>query len=503
MHRSLCIHPETCFTRRQRILLISLIGLAFLLRLYQLNEQSLWFDEALSVLFASLPLHDSLESMLQEGLHHSPLFYILLRPFAAEAFEEFGHRFLPAMLGVLAIPLFAQLGRIVVDARTGILSAALLMINPFHVWYSQETRMYTLLILSALGSMFFFVQASRSPHLRNWLGMTLFTAIGINTHHFAFFIPLVQLIFLIVTLNRNYRLIRYWAGMQFLAGLSLIPWTLVILDWGKFYLGTAAYQAATGLDLLETFWNFSIGYTVRITPFVTITLGLFLLLVILAAKAIYRTDSGLLIVLWAAIPPLLTFLLSFRLPMYIDRYISLSLPPFLLLIGAGVGSIRPRIVRLAATTAVFGAMSVGLYRLYYDANVYFRADWRSVSAYLEESAGSEDIIATMQYQDLVPFLHYYHGPALIKPIIVFDQLNFPEPPVVPTDSKRLWFIIPYPNSTTHLVGHCQAFDMEMYPTLIQEWRADYQDRLIGVEQFPCIRVEVYQWTMGPGHKSDG
>ena len=105
------------FNYKQRWLLVGLAALAYLLRLHRLNVESFWFDEALTALFALQPLPVAIQSMLQEGLHHTPLFYILLRPFVSDAFSEFSIRFLPAVLGVLAVPLIAQLGRSLVNVR--------------------------------------------------------------------------------------------------------------------------------------------------------------------------------------------------------------------------------------------------------------------------------------------------------------------------------------------------------------------------------------------------
>ena len=454
----------------------------------------MWFDETLSALFAWLPLDAAIQAMLQEGLHHSPLFYILLRPFAAGGFSEFSLRFLPVTLGVLAVPLIAQIGRTMVGARVGLLAAALLAVNPFHVWYSQEARMYTLLLVSALGAMFFFVQALRAPHLKNWLGVAVFTAIGVNTHHFAFFIPLVQFMFIVVKLKQHHSLLRPWIGAQLLAGLSLIPWIVIVVNWGHFYFGSASNQPATGYDLLQTLWNFSIGYTERITPFILVALSLFLLLFILGVRSSLRMNEGWLLLLWAVVPPVATFLISFRLPMYTDRYISLSLPPFLLLVAIGIGSVRLQGLRLAMTGLVVSAMLAGLGRVYYDTSVYNRADWRSVGAYLEANAEARDVIATWNYQDLVPFMFYYHGAVPLKPLMIVNTVNLPTLPAAQTASQKIWIVIPHLNRSTHLVGHCQPFDFEaLRPTAaVREWRLQYQPRLSAVKEFPCIRVEVYE-----------
>jgi len=322
----------------------------------------------------------------------------------------------------------------------------------------------------------------------------VFTAIGVNTHHFAFFIPLVQFMFIVVTLKQHHSLLRPWIGAQLLAGLSLIPWIVIVVNWGHFYFGSASNQPATGYDLLQTLWNFSIGYTERITPFILVALSLFLLLFILGVRSSLRMNEGWLLLLWAVVPPVATFLISFRLPMYTDRYISLSLPPFLLLVAIGIGSVRLQGLRLAMTGLVVSAMLAGLGRVYYDTSVYNRADWRSVGAYLEANAEARDVIATWNYQDLVPFMFYYHGAVPLKPLMIVNTVNLPTLPAAQTASQKIWIVIPHLNRSTHLVGHCQPFDVEALrpPAAVREWRLQYQPRLSAVKEFPCIRVEVYE-----------
>lgn len=486
--------PKPHFTLRQQWLLAGLTLLALALRLYQLPEQSIWFDESLSALFALQPLPVAIQSMLQEGLHHSPLYYILLRPFMAGGFNEFSLRFLSAVLGVLAVPVLAQLGRLAANPRVGLLSAVFLAANPFHVWYSQEARMYTLLILCALGSMFFFMRTFDRPRYYHWLALALFTAIGINSHHFAFFIPLVQFIFIVVTLRRHHALLIPWVGAQLLAALSLFPWLLTVLDWGQFYLSSASRQTPTGYDLLQTFWNFSLGYTGQLTLFVAMALSIFLGLLIWGIRFLYRSRYGLLLGLWLFIPPLVTFLVSLRLPTYLDRYISLSLPPFLLLVAGGIGSIRLKALQWLLLAFILGAMLTGLYRVYYDPTVYNRADWRGVGAYLEDQAATGDTVTLWYQQYLIPLGFYYHGSIPLKPIISFDKVDLPALLPAKADSQRVWVVIAHPNNSAHLMGHCQPFDMEKLPSLpaAKKWWVEHQDRLSQVKEFPCVRLEIYE-----------
>ncbi|HRV93267.1 MAG TPA: glycosyltransferase family 39 protein [Anaerolineae bacterium] len=483
------------FNYKQRWLLVGLAALAYLLRLHRLNVESFWFDEALTALFALQPLPVAIQSMLQEGLHHTPLFYILLRPFVSDAFSEFSIRFLPAVLGVLAVPLIAQLGRSLVNVRVGLLTALLLVINPFHLWYSRETRAYTFLMLIALGSMFFFSQNLKASRFRNWAAMAVFTAMGINGHHFAFFIPLIQFVFIIVTFKRNYVLLRPWVVAQLFVALSFIPWTLIVLNWGKFYLSSAAVDRPVLYDLFQTFWNFSVGYTVDLTLVTILSLAFFLLLLGLGINHTYRTDKGVFLILWLVIPPVVTFLVSFRLPTYMDRYLIQSLPPFLLLTAIGITTIRWQALSLAVAALAVTLMLGGVYRVYYDTQIYDRADWRSLATYLEAHATADDVIAPWYYQALVSLYFYYHGATPFEPIISFDKVALPAySSPGQTRPRRIWVIIEYPNNSSHQTGHCQPFAEQNLGGIpeAKKWRASQQNRLQERIDFTCLRLELYQ-----------
>lgn len=118
--------------------LILLIALA--LRLYQLGEQSLWFDETHSWFQTTLPLRDCLKDIAP----YPPLYYILMRPVALIGRSEFWLRFSSVATGVVGVAITYRAGRQLEGRRLGLLAALLCALNPFHLWYSQEFRYYAL-----------------------------------------------------------------------------------------------------------------------------------------------------------------------------------------------------------------------------------------------------------------------------------------------------------------------------------------------------------------------
>ena len=482
------------FSRRQKIYLLSLTVLALLLRLYQLGAESLWIDESLSAFFATLPFDVMIQSMLEEGLHHSPIYYILLRPFAAGEFNESYLRLLSVLFGVASIPLLALLGRLYAGNRAGLLAATLLAINPYHVWYSQETRMYAMLGLVAIAAMYYFsLNIFSPPRNRNWLALAFILGIGYNLHHFIFFIPLVQFMFLLATFKHNYHLFRYWAASVIGAGIMLIPWILVVLDWGKFYGASGASgvvdPSVDFSDLFQTFANFSIGNIQEVNFFVIIILSLFLIPTILG---LLRFSSiKLLLVIWLILPPIVTLAISTRVPMYMDRYLIVSFPAFLILVSYGLMNIQHNIYRYTAIIMVLGAMIFGVSQVYFNDLVYQRTDWRSTGAYLEEvTATSNPRIYTLFWQNLVPLHFYYHGSVPINPLIIDGVTYLPKE--YESGQEETWLILPNQNDTAHKYGHCEPFDENTLNSEVVEWRNNNLENLIDMKSFECIRIEIYQ-----------
>jgi uncharacterized membrane protein len=150
----------------QRVLILLLIILAFALRVYQLDAKSIWFDESHSLNRASLDL-PSIASGKQiwgdrviPDRTHVPFYFFLLHFLIKLAGDsDFTLRFLSVLFGVLTVPLICFMGKKLCHARIGLWAALLAAFSPFYLWYSQEARMYTLLVFLGLLSVYCLLRA--------------------------------------------------------------------------------------------------------------------------------------------------------------------------------------------------------------------------------------------------------------------------------------------------------------------------------------------------------
>lgn len=198
--------------------------LAFVLRLHELNRWDLTFDEAVSIWIARKPPLEMIRYVLGAFHEHPPFYYLSLWSWTQAAGDgEFALRFWSVLPGVMSVPLIFVWLRRWVGRSAGLIAALLLTFSPFHIYYSQDARMYPLVGMLALLSLIFLDRILRDGRLRWWAAWGIVTLIGLSTHYFMGLVNAAETVFLIVTWRSNRRVLRPWLmihlGVAVLIGL--------------------------------------------------------------------------------------------------------------------------------------------------------------------------------------------------------------------------------------------------------------------------------------------
>lgn len=155
------------------LIVILVFLLAATVRLYQIQAQSIWFDEGWSAYSA---VQSGLQAAADSDKTNPPLYYMIVN-IAAHGLgdSEFALRWVSLAFGLLDIALAYQLGKQLFNIRAGLMAALLTAFSPLLWWASQEARMYTLLALLVLLCALAWHKlipdnsALRSPRWRWWL----------------------------------------------------------------------------------------------------------------------------------------------------------------------------------------------------------------------------------------------------------------------------------------------------------------------------------------------
>lgn len=133
---------------RSRVIPLLATICAFAVRSYRLGTESLWYDETISAMLANKAIAALIAHTA--GDIHPPGYYILLH-FWVQVVDPGHSRGLEFLLswpslffGVLIVTLLHALAKRLHNRKVGILAMVMAAVNPYHIWYSQEVRMYTL-----------------------------------------------------------------------------------------------------------------------------------------------------------------------------------------------------------------------------------------------------------------------------------------------------------------------------------------------------------------------
>ncbi|HHX45384.1 MAG TPA: hypothetical protein GX714_15550 [Chloroflexi bacterium] len=166
------------------VAVLTLVALA--VRLVQLATPTLRWDEGWSLAHASLPWGDLWRIATEEW--HPPLYVALLKLWVPLGTSSTLLRLPSVIAGVAAVPLTYAVGRRwSQDTAMAIAAATLMVFWPLHVYYSQVTRMYALVVLPILGAAWFALSWEERPTIANALGLALTSLAGLWISYYAVF----------------------------------------------------------------------------------------------------------------------------------------------------------------------------------------------------------------------------------------------------------------------------------------------------------------------------
>ena len=384
-------------------MLIGVLALATALRFWALGQREVWYDEAFSVLYAEKGLSDILYGTISqvEGAAadvHPPLYYFLLHAWMVLGESPFVARALSAFLGITTVAVSYALGEELFDRRAGLMGAFVVAISPFHVYYSQEARMYSLLAFLLVLGTYFFVRAVRTPRFRHWLGFSVCFALAQYTHNVAVFWLLALDAYALLAHFRGLRLLKQVALAN--AGVAMLyaPW-LLVLPGQISKMEQAYWIPVPGLVELV---RLIIAVTLNLpAPPVLLPLWVFFAFSLLALvtrftiarlKRDVYAQGGLVLLLFVLVLPVaVTFLVSQVRPVFIERIFVASQVAYCLLIGWAVSR-----ARLSGGTLLWAAPAlaiVGLSLQYqYTYDQFPRPPYHSAVKYLRANYDASSVI---------------------------------------------------------------------------------------------------------------
>ncbi|MGC9521872.1 MAG: glycosyltransferase family 39 protein [Anaerolineae bacterium] len=407
--------------RRRRIwIAFGTVLLAYLLRTVTLDWQSFWIDEVQAFYFIDQPFLETARMIIGPE-ENGPLYFLLLWGWRRlTGPSDFAIRYLSDLLSVLTVATTWALARTWFGRRVAALTALLLAISPFAIWFGQEAKMYALHMLLASATTLILVKAEAAARLGRRCTWPLWLAygIGINllgySHFFGAFTIAAQGIILIAT---NLRRPRVWVRYALTIAIVAVPYLPVVRFAMRILPNFRIEDISKGfVSLPHMVQEFASEYTLRVSRiyvsgigWLTIVTAVALILGIVRAwQCSWRRGiwvTGLLV-----LPVALFYPVSFWVPVFSPKYLSATFLVFTLALALALDLLarvwRPLMwVGLTALIACNGWANIRILTDPY----YQRTDFRAATDYIDAHAKADDAIVTYAHYVDRAIKRYYGG----------------------------------------------------------------------------------------------
>lgn len=415
------------------LLLVVTLLIGTSLRIYKLGSRDVWFDEAQSVYFSeNIAQTYSLSRLTRDipyanpTMPHSissypykspdpnpPLYYMLLHIWTIVfGKSEFSIRLLSLIFGIFSISIFYKFCRLFSEKKVSLFATFILSISPMHIWYAQEARSYSLCTFLVLLSAYLLFLSFKKDKNLFWLTFIVSFILSLYANYFAFYIIAVGWIMSLWKKDR--RIIKKWSIINIIIFASFLPWIpffkhhfLYVKDY--FWISRPSFKS-----IVITFENFNLGYNgFQITYLLSSIIFLSLLFF-----GIYCFDKEkrLFLASFLFIPISLTFAISQKMPIYIDRQLMLFSPFYYILVAQGVMKIKARMAKNLIIALISLLIISSLNNYFTDhmpvlspshhQGVHAKKPIKPAINYIEENWQKDDRLIVSHISLRAPFLYY-------------------------------------------------------------------------------------------------
>jgi mannosyltransferase len=409
--------------------LAAVTGLALLLRLYRLGEWGFWIDEVLTVNRVLGGLSDVTR----------PSFHIIGFTMNLFGVSDWSARLAPALIGVISLPVIYFLTRRVFGSGAALLAVLFLALSPWHLYWSQNARFYTMLLFFYTIGAFSLYWWLETDRLRYLIAGVIFVGLAaLERMNAAFFGPVVVVYLLALVVLpfgrpnglrwRNLLLLAVPAGLFALYQIAVVGFVDSFNEW---ILG----RTHNPLRVL-----FSVIYDIGLPLFIMGILGG----VYLVLK---KNRAGLFFFLGALVPTLTLVAMS-PFTQAFSRYVFMTLPAFAILAAVAAKEIflhaqKPGKLLAVGVVLLLVADASSQNFLYFTFQNGNRENFKDAYAMVQERMAPEDWVVTTRPE----IGEYYMG---IQPV---DSNQIDLDGII-ASGRPAWFVM---DNRTHISDELQEW----------------------------------------------
>ncbi|MBI2011808.1 glycosyltransferase family 39 protein [Candidatus Daviesbacteria bacterium] len=393
-------------------MIILILIFSLIIRLISI-DQSLWLDEAISVVYATNSSFKYFVTEYPIGDFHPPgyfaILWIWIKTFGD---SEISVRFPSLVFGVLTILLTFLVGKELFSKKVALVASIFLSLAPLHVYYSQEARMYAFAAFAAILSTYLLIKLVQfKKYFFVLYGLSL--SLVLYSDYLAYLILPAHFIYIFFYRKKAIKTVLL---SYLIAFLLFIPWLLIlptqlksglqtatnVEGWSNIVGGVTLKQilllpikiifGRVGIDNFSLYIFFGLIFSV---PFV---FGLY--------NAIGRKNEKTFLLFMSVFLPIIgAILISFFVPVFSYFRFVFILPLLYLLLALGLFQLKETLKKVLIGFMIL--TEVYLSFTYLLNPLFHREDWKEAVDFVTKREFKNTTVVFENNETLAPFIYYF------------------------------------------------------------------------------------------------
>lgn len=316
---------------------IFLVLINVFIKSFYIENESISHDEPFTIYHAQFDFFEMIDFL--KNYNNPPLFEVVLH-FWIKFFgiSVNSVRVLPILFSSFSVFFIYKIGKDFFSEKIAIVSSVLFTFSRMQIWYAHDCRVYSLFLLLTVISFYLFFKLLKDGRLSkiNFVYLIIVNSLIIYAHYFGMFVWFLQGLIVVTFHLKNKYILKTFFAMILFCSITYVPQILTLLE--RFTVsakGGTWLKAPSGLEsIYNMIWTFCNAPVVTVLSIGLLIVGL--------VKFIGFSDRKIqnpfvkYVIFWFVIPFFLMFFISYKIPMFLDRYLIFLTPAFYLLLAVSV-----------------------------------------------------------------------------------------------------------------------------------------------------------------------
>jgi len=407
---------------KRALLIGGALLLVAVLRFMWLGHESLWVDEAASVLQSRGDLGTLFRLTAADNYPplHNLVLWVVIHLFGD---GELAVRVPSALAGIATAWLAGRIALRLYGPRAEPIAIVLVGVSLLHLQYAQEARMYALLSATAAWSVLALLRCLERLTARRAVAWVVATTLCLYTHYYAVFIVVAEAAFVLLerwrTEPENRPNLSRWLALNMIVGVLFLPWLSTMLARvgviaSDFWIKRPSPRFDAASDYFALAWPLALALIICAVlprlPFVD------------RERSAPTARASRLLLLWWLTTLVVPFVLSFVIqPFLIIRYTLAGTTAAYILVAGGVRRLGLRVRYELILVLLLVLLQLPMLRAYYQREK--RPPWRDVAALIAPALGPGDRVLAWPNYERTPLAYYLPAATSIGVLPPLERLE--------------------------------------------------------------------------------